>query len=163
MTLRPACISDYAVIASWITNADACARWAGPQLPYPFDTNALPALLAKPESISLALMDEFGAVIGFAQYWRRDDRRVHIGRIIVSPMSRGKGWGRVLCEKLIVSALTGTGLPIVSLRVYRNNLAAQTLYRQLGFIDVPGDSNAEVLAMEYHSNVIKQSPEHSIA
>ena len=151
ITLRPALAADYAVIASWISNAQACLRWAGPQLNYPFDIVRLAEQLKKPESKELALLDQKDNVVGFAQYWKRDSLRVHLGRIIVAPMSRGLGYGKILCEALLTRAQSDTGLPVVSLRVYRDNLAAQALYRQLGFVEVAADSNTEVMAMEYGS------------
>ncbi|MFZ6871999.1 GNAT family N-acetyltransferase [Undibacterium sp. Di27W] len=148
-SLRPALATDYAVIATWIPNATACARWAGPQLVYPFASADLPALLAKPHAQALVMVDANQEVVAFAQFWRRDEQRVHLGRIIVSPAARGLGYGKLLCEQLMQHAIAGTGLSVVSLRVYRDNPAALHLYRQLGFVEVESDSNAEVAAMEY--------------
>lgn len=148
-TLRLARAGDYAVIASWISDAASCARWAGPQLAYPFDIRALPHLLEKPGSNAMVLTDATDATLGFAQYWQRDAQRVHLGRIIVSPSSRGLGYGRILCEGLLSTALSHTGRSIASLRVYRDNPAAQNLYRQMGFVEVASDSDQNVLAMEY--------------
>ena len=88
-------------------------------------------------------------VVGYAQFWPRDEQRVHLGRIIVSPAARGKGYGRLLCEQLMQLAITETGLPVLSLRVYRDNPGALHLYQQLGFAEIEADSNDEVLAMEY--------------
>ncbi|MFZ6719266.1 GNAT family N-acetyltransferase [Undibacterium sp. Ji49W] len=150
-TLRPAVPSDYVVIADWIHDAKACARWAGPQLPYPFATADLPELLAKPESQAFTLIDPNQTVVGFAQFWRRDEQRVHLGRIIVSPEARGLGYGRILCEQLMQRAIAATGLSIVSLRVYRDNPGALHLYSQLDFVVVEPDSNTEVLAMEHRA------------
>lgn len=148
-SLRPALMTDYAVVANWIGDAQACARWAGPQLPFPFVSADLPALLAKPEAQAFVLVGTDGEVAGFAQFWRRDTQRVHLGRIIVSPTARGLGYGRILCEQLIQQAVKATALPFISLRVYRDNARALHLYQQLGFIAIESDSNAEVLAMEY--------------
>ncbi|MFZ6733098.1 GNAT family N-acetyltransferase [Undibacterium sp. Ji42W] len=147
--LRATLSTDYAVIATWINNAQACARWAGPQLPYPFASADLPALLAKPQAHDLVLIDAKEDVVGFAQFWQRDERRTHLGRIIVSPAARSLGYGRLLCEQLMRHAVAETGLPALSLRVYRDNEGALHLYRQLGFIAVENDSSEEVLAMEY--------------
>ncbi|MFZ6766716.1 GNAT family N-acetyltransferase [Undibacterium sp. Di26W] len=148
-TLRPALFTDYAVIANWINDAEACARWAGPRLAFPFDSAGLPALLAKPEAQAFVLIGADKEVAGFAQFWRRDAQRVHLGRIIVSPATRGLGFGRVLCEQLMQQAIAVTGLSVVSLRVYRDNPGALHLYSQLGFVAVEAESNADVLAMEY--------------
>ncbi|MFZ6757189.1 GNAT family N-acetyltransferase [Undibacterium sp. Ji50W] len=148
-TLRSAVMADYAVIANWINDAKACARWAGPQLVFPFDSADLPALLAKPEAQAFVLIDADKEVAGFSQFWRRDAQRVHLGRVIVSPKTRGLGYGRVLCKQLMQQAIAVTGLSVVSLRVYRDNPGALHLYSQLGFVAVEAESNAEVLAMEY--------------
>ncbi|BBB63458.1 hypothetical protein UNDKW_5185 [Undibacterium sp. KW1] len=147
--LRSALPDDYAVIATWINNIQACARWAGPQLPFPFASADLPALLAKPQAQDLVLIDVNKDVVGFAQFWQRDERRTHLGRIIVSPAARGLGYGRVLCEQLMRRAIAETGSSVLSLRVYRDNEGALHLYCQLGFVAVENDSNEEVLAMEY--------------
>ncbi|MBC3909489.1 GNAT family N-acetyltransferase [Undibacterium umbellatum] len=148
-SLRPVLMDDYAVIARWITSAQACSRWAGPTVTYPFKQNDLPALLAKPQAQSIVLVDANLKIVGYAQFWPRDEQRVHLGRIIVSPAARGKGYGRLLCEQLMQLAITETGLPVLSLRVYRDNPGALHLYQQLGFAEIEADSNDEVLAMEY--------------
>ena len=150
--LRPTLATDYAVIANWIKDAQACARWAGPQLAFPFEVADLPDLLTKPDSQSLVLADQHDLPVGFAQFWKRDEQRVHLGRIIISPATRGLGYGRLLCEQLMQQAIAGTGMAVVSLRVYRDNPAALYLYRQLGFVVIENDSNAEVLAMEYRES-----------
>lgn len=146
---RPALKDDYAVIASWINSAEACSRWAGPALAYPFKPADLPTLLAKPQSREMVLLDADQNVVGYAQFWPRDEQRVHLGRIIVSPATRGLGYGRQLCERLMQQAIVETSLPVISLRVYRDNPGALHLYQQLGFAVVEADSNEEVLAMEY--------------
>ncbi len=146
--LRPAQTHDYDVIASWIEDGRACARWAGPSLAFPFEPGSLAALLAKPDSHSLVLVDAADTVLGFAQFWKRDAQRVHLGRIIIDPAARGSGYGAVLCGRLMQQALAATGLPVLSLRVYRDNPGALHLYQRLGFLPVEADSDAEVLAME---------------
>ena len=147
--LRPTLATDYAIIANWIKDAQACTRWAGPQIAFPFEVADLPHLLEKPDSQSLALADHRNLPVGFAQFWQRDERRTHLGRIIVSPAARGLGYGRLLCEQLMRHAIAKSGSAVLSLRVYRDNEGALHLYRQLGFVAVETDSNEEVLAMEY--------------
>lgn len=46
-------------------------------------------------------------------------------------------------------AIVETGLPVISLRGYRDNPAALHLCQQLGFVEIEADSNDEVLALEY--------------
>lgn len=147
VTLRQPRVGDFAVIAAWITDADACLRWAGPRLAYPFAPDELPALLAHPHGKSFCLAEADGEPLGFGQYWEVDAGAVHLGRIIVAPDSRGQGLGRQLCRQLIVRALQATGAHSVTLRVFWDNAAAVALYASLGFTPVASKSDGQVLFM----------------
>lgn len=148
--LRAPASGDYLAIAGWIPDARAAQRWAGPQLPFPFPAAELPALLAMPDGgkSSYCLVDACGALGGFGQHWVITPGAVHLGRIIVSPDMRGQGVGLALCEQLIAAALQATGAGKITLRVYRDNLAALRLYRSLGFVEDPATSTSDVLAMQ---------------
>jgi len=88
-TLRIPKKTDYETIASWIVDERACARWAGPLVPFPFTLGSLPELLAVEGGASYCLSDGNNKFVGFGQYWVAEKGAVHIGRIIVSPVSRG--------------------------------------------------------------------------
>lgn len=138
---------DYDVIASWVNDAEACTRWAGPSLPFPFTAERLPELLSIVGARSYCLSDGHGVCIGFGQCWTVEEEAVHIGRIIVSPQARGRGTGRLLCEKLIAKAIESAGSTEVTLRVYRDNHAARSLYVSLGFCVDESQSNNSLLFM----------------
>lgn len=146
--LRIAVASDYETIGSWIPDAISCARWAGPRLRFPFVSQELPELLAVESACSYCMIKGGGRPLGFGQFWPRDKNAVHLGRIIVSPHERGKGYGKALCNLLIVEALTATNAETITLRVYRDNVPAFSIYSKLGFLVVTSKSNAEVFAME---------------
>jgi [ribosomal protein S18]-alanine N-acetyltransferase len=97
-----------------------------------------------------------GAPLGFGQFWRRDDRSVHLGRIIVSPHERGRGYGKTLCSLLISEALCATNAEAITLRVYRDNAPAFSIYSNLGFLIVESESNEEVFAMEARADLAVQ-------
>jgi ribosomal protein S18 acetylase RimI-like enzyme len=141
--LQPA---DYDAIASWIPDAAACLRWAGPRLRFPFSAAELPALLTVAGGESYCLFDGT-ETCGFGQHWVLTPGAVHLGRIILSPSTRGKGLGRVLCRQLATKAVQSTGAHTVTLRVYRDNAAALALYASLGFTPVESDSDGDVLFM----------------
>ena len=133
MNFRPAIQDDLKIIISWIPDADACKRWAGPLVNFPLT----PASLA--EKIELKPGNTYGleknkTLIGFGQLIHKSNDRGHAARIIVAPGYRGRGIGRRLCL-----ALTGQAANLkygrVSLNVYRENLAAIRLYKSLGFRD----------------------------
>jgi ribosomal protein S18 acetylase RimI-like enzyme len=148
LKLRPPVAADYAAIAGWIPDAAACTRWAGPQLAYPFDAGALPRLLAVERGASYALHDAHAELLGFGQYRLRQPGTAHLCRIIVAPAARGKGMGKALCRLLIDEARHATTAEAVTLRVYRDNLAAFAIYSDLGFVPAAAESDAEVLMMK---------------
>jgi RimJ/RimL family protein N-acetyltransferase len=150
--LRVPVETDYAILASWIQNAAACARWAGPNLQFPFVAQELQRLLHVDRNCSYALSEPDGALLGFAQFWPRNEKTVHLGRIIVAPLERGRGLGRLLVSLLVGEAILTTRPEMITLRVYRDNSAAIALYSKLGFVEVAADSNANVMAMEKKAN-----------
>ncbi|QBG91873.1 GNAT family N-acetyltransferase [Xanthomonas oryzae] len=146
--LRPAVPSDYATIATWIPDADACARWAGPQLRFPFAPDQLHALLAVGGESSYCMTEGTRSPLGFGQFWPRGENAVHLGRIVVSPHERGKGYGITLCDLLLRQAWASTAAERATLRVYRDNIAALAIYSRLGFVAVESESNDQVFFMQ---------------
>ena len=136
------------MIASWIPDAVACARWAGPHLRFPFTPQELRELLVVPNACSFSMAIGSAIPLGFGQFWRRAESSVHLGRIIVSPHERGRGYGKALCNLLIAEALRATNAEMVTLRVYRDNSIAFSIYSNMGFLVVESESNTEVFAME---------------
>ena len=86
--------------------------------------------------------------MGFGQYWLTAPGTAHLGRIIVSPQARGRGLGRVLMQLLCAEALRSPDVQRLSLRVYRDNVAALALYRDVGFQPVEDASTLELLFMQ---------------
>jgi len=144
--LRAARPSDYAHIAAWIPDADACRRWAGTRVKFPLFAAELPELLVVDGCASYCLADGDSAPYGFGQHWPHAGA-VHLGRIIVSPALRGRGYGRELCEQLCARGLSSTGAAAVTLNVYRDNAVAVALYERLGFVPVESASRPDALLM----------------
>lgn len=159
-SLRAPISSDYVAIASWIPDATAGLRWAGPRLPFPFSASDLPALLAVPGGgeFSYCLVDDSASPCGFGQHWVLQPGAVHLGRIIVAPKARGRGLGWMLCQQLISAALRSTSATAVTLRAYRDNFTAVELYSSLGFSEVAAESTDDVLFMKMLANPSLQRP-----
>jgi len=147
VSLRLPVTTDYAVIAEWIPDADACTRWAGPQLAYPFEAAHLPQLLQVQPGASYVLCQENAGTLGFGQYRLRQPGVAHLCRIAIAPEARGKGLGKILCALLLEDAVRTCGVSAATLRVYRDNPAAQAIYAGLGFVEVEAESTPEVLWM----------------
>ncbi|NKI70017.1 GNAT family N-acetyltransferase [Collimonas pratensis] len=147
VSLRLPVAADYAVIAGWIADAAACARWAGPQLAYPFDPGQLPQLLQVQPGASYVLCQGDADILGFGQYRLRQPGVAHLCRIAIAPQARGRGLGKTLCSLLLAEAVRAHGAAAASLRVYRDNPAARAIYAGLGFVEVEAESTPEVLWM----------------
>lgn len=145
--LQPVFPTHFAVIAGWLDSPAATLRWAGPGVPFPLPADAFAAALALPARPGWALLDADGTCVGFGQYWRTTPGSTHLGRIIVSPQARGRGLGRILMTALCAEAVRHTDAVQLTLKVYRDNLAAVALYRELGFVDIEDASTPELLFM----------------
>lgn len=145
--LRLPTVTDYESITTWIPDAVACSRWAGPLLRFPFTAQELPTLLQAPESHSFCMTDSSGLPLGFGQFWTRSEHTVHLGRILVAPASRGNGYGTLLCKLLISEALKTTNAEKITLRVYRDNAKALAIYSNLGFLNDESENDKDVMLM----------------
>ncbi len=148
-SLCPVQRPHYATIADWLDSAEATQRWAGPGVPFPLPSERFAQVLELGLRPGWALLDEQGQCLGFGQYWMTDACTAHLGRIIVSPLARGRGLGRLLMQSLGEQALREDGMQRLTLRVYRDNAAAVALYRDLGFQQVDASSTPELLFMQH--------------
>jgi ribosomal-protein-alanine N-acetyltransferase len=100
-----------------------------------------------PGGCSYSLVNLENQCIGFGQHWPTGPATAHLGRIIVAPNVRGHGMSRILCELLIKQAVEAIDALTVTLRVYRDNVIAVSLYSSLGFSVVESKSTEELLFM----------------
>ncbi len=147
LELRPPTQTDYAEIATWVTDAEACKTWAGADFPFPFLAAELGLLLDVERRPSFCLIGEHRPTLGFCQYGMRTSTVVHLSRIIVSPKERWKGLAVLMCSMILEKAFKDTNAVAASLRVYRENHPAIAAYTKLGFEPIDDGSNAETLFM----------------
>ncbi|MCX7172345.1 MAG: GNAT family N-acetyltransferase [Proteobacteria bacterium] len=147
-TLRSPIPSNYATIASWIPDAAACARWAGPLLRFPFSPAELPDLLGGDTATSYSMVGDSPELLGFGQLVKPEQSVLRLARIIVAPDKRGLGLGACLCRLLLTEASSYTGVERLTLGVYRDNPAAIALYSKLGFAERAPHPRPEIMSME---------------
>jgi ribosomal protein S18 acetylase RimI-like enzyme len=134
MRFRPATQNDLPVVISWIPDAVACKRWAGPAVSFPLTPSSLAKEIEFSPDNSYCL-EEKGNLVGFGQLLPKSENRLHAARIIVAPHQRGRGFGRKLGQALINRAIA-LKYPRVSLNVYKDNPTAINLYQSLGFHEI---------------------------
>ena len=131
--LRSATLADLSVVASWMPTARDCELWAGWRVRFPIDLESLPSSISFSEATAFSLTDDCDRLIAFGQLLPKG-RRAHLGRLIVAPACRGKGYGEALVQALIQEARKQP-FECLSLNVDRNNTPAILLYVKLGFHD----------------------------
>ena len=130
MRSRPATDADVAIVASWIRSPRDCEFWAGPDFPFPASLETFVEKLRVQSTTSVCLVEE--AVVAFGQLADKGDGRAHLGKIIVAPMARRKGYGQQLVRELLRVA-ADRGFRIVGLNAQIENEVAIRMYKALGF------------------------------
>ena len=142
MKLCPAQRVDLQTVIEWIPDKAACRQWAGPDVRFPLVLERLQADIGFSSENAFGLYQD-NWMTAFGQLFLKETGFLHLARIIVDPGQRGRGYGKILCRKLI-DAAQRQGNAKFSLNVYRENAAAVRLYAALGFREVDEKSN-EVL------------------
>jgi len=142
MILRSAINEDLNRLISWIKDQEACRLWAGSFVRFPLTLGGLNADIKFSEENTFSMINDCGELIGLGQLLEKQNGRIHMARLIVSPTQRGKGFGYLLCRLLIDEGIKRFGEVYFSLNVYSNNTTAVKLYRKLGFNpkSAPSDS-----------------------
>ena len=119
--------------------------WAGPWVRFPLRIEKLSKDIEFSDNNSYCYKND-ESIVGFGQLLTKENDWLHLARIIVDPIKRGKGYGTLLCVGLIQIA-TQKGYKKISLNVYRNNPRAFKLYKKLGFRGVTEKSSEEICHM----------------
>ncbi len=122
---------DIGQIIQWIKTKEELFSWGGPNMRWPIELDSFCDDIKLNELQSYSLFEQ-GLLVGFGQFYQRLNH-AHLGRIIVNPDYRGKGYGKVLIEKLCQASKQQLQLNSNSLFVLNDNTAAKSLYAKLGF------------------------------
>lgn len=138
LTLRALEPADCESIAGWIQSEDMLWQWSGPwDLTWPLDAAQLVADLRRhgdPRFLLAAVAPADGALLGMARLTvQRHHGLGQLGRILVAPEARGRGYGVALMQALISRAFDELGLHRLTLSAYTFNHGAIATYRRVGF------------------------------
>jgi len=142
MILRIAANEDLNTVISWIKDKEACRLWAGPLVRFPLTLQSLQKDIEFSEENTFVMKNTSGQLLGLGQLLQKENDRIHVARIIVSPLQRGKGFGELLCRLLIDEGIKRFGKVYFTLNVYSANKTALKLYQKLGFIPKSGPSDS---------------------
>lgn len=119
------------LIASWLPDARALAMATGPWLGWPVD----PEELVAPSQWQVDVLVCGDDVVATGARRRVDDHTVRLGRLLVDPARRGRGWGRTLVTELVRACAEDPAIRQVELGVFDDNAPARHLYSVLGFTE----------------------------
>lgn len=140
LQLRPATVADLLDVRKWIDTPAALLQWAGPVFSYPLDEPQIREHLAgtdQPLSARRAFtaVDEADRVVGYLELDRidRENRTASVSRVIVSPDTRGEGYGGEMVRRAVTVGFDDLELHRIGLRVFAFNDAALACYERVGF------------------------------
>ena len=133
MELRLAQESDLVTVLGWINGEYECRMWAGPNIRYPATPETAWQDMEASDENAYVLVDPASRVVGFGQVLYRENRALHLARLIVEPGRRRQGVGRDLCAALMEVGSANQPAETFTLNVYESNKAAVRLYQSLGF------------------------------
>ncbi|GAA0925058.1 GNAT family protein [Nonomuraea longicatena] len=128
--------ADAPRVASWIDDERALYTWSGNSgFTLPGLADQLTAFYAAdPTRRGHTALTPSGAVVGHFMLRDLPDREtVRLGFVLISPETRGQGYGEAMLRAAVRTAFADPSAQRVSLGVYPHNQGALRLYERLGF------------------------------
>lgn len=131
---------DYKYIEKWAGDEKIHALWCANLIPYPITKEALHAFLEKTgiewTDSAYVATETNGEIIGFFCYSINvDDNSGFLKFVIVDHNLRGKGYGEQMLKLALKYAFEITGVKLVRLNVFDQNVRAKHCYEKVGFIE----------------------------
>jgi len=159
MILRIAANEDLNTVISWIKDKEACKRWAGPPVRFPLTLQSLKKDIEFSKENTFVMVNDVGELLGMGQLLEKESDRIHMARVIVSPLQRAKGLGELLCRLLIDEGIKRYAKIYFSLNVYSDNTTAVKLYQKLDFKPQPAPTGSpadkDVIYMVFRPDLAK--------
>lgn len=121
-------------LSTWCNSQHEIEQWAGPNIRFPYTLQSFIEDIKFYQLPSYGLINQQNELVAFGQFYQRLSH-CHLGRLIVNPSFRRQGIAKKLLIELSITAREKLKLPTLSLFVYQDNIAALTLYKNLGFIE----------------------------
>ena len=130
-SLKRSSIEDFFLASSWVFTQEECDIWSGGKVIFPIVKEQMLEAIGWNDALNWSLTRR-EELLGVGQLIIKEDQRLHMARIILSPAHRGQGLGRNLVAKM-VEAGHSKNPKCLSLNVHPENEKAISLYASLGF------------------------------
>jgi RimJ/RimL family protein N-acetyltransferase len=159
LKLRRFSKGDYATLISWIPDKDALVLCSGRDFHFPLDIPQLDNYLNRKDKIAFSAIDSNGRHFGHADIVLDQPATGRICRVIINPLLRGQGLGKLFVKKLVAAALQISGVEKVTLNVLKENTIATRCYEKCGFEEVPGKSfSFDYDGISHHGFLMQYNP-----
>ena len=131
---------DYEYIERWIDDEKIHALWCANRISYPVTRENFHAFLEKNAiewtDSAFVATETNGEIIGFFCYSINvDDNAGFLKFVIVDHNKRGIGYGKEMLKLALQYAFDITGVELVQLNVFDENVVAKHCYEKIGFIE----------------------------
>ena len=138
---------DIQEIVGWVPDATALYLFTGPRLRWPLTASQLQGMLTIEGLTPSVAVTSSGELVGHFDLTVAG-AVARLGRVIVNPALRGRGFGGVIVDFAVAEAQR-LGADVLRLTVISTNEPAVRAYRRAGFTPVAGDSERrDVTVME---------------
>lgn len=127
---------DFQTLFNWIDSPRFLMQWGGPMFNYPLTHLQLMNYKDAQDRRAFQVYDtDLGETIGHLSIGRinKDKKQGRIGKVIVSPDCRGKGYGERMIQLISTYAFQTLELEKVTLGVFDFNKGAIRCYEKAGF------------------------------
>lgn len=131
---------DISSLLKWLegTNDRFLYQFAGPKYHFPLTEQQLIQTIETKEFMPFKAIDlNSQEIVGHCQFIRvnNENNSASIGRLLINPDYRGKGYGTMMIKEMIRYAEDVLNLKKLELRVYDFNKSAIKCYKNIGFIE----------------------------
>ncbi|AZZ59506.1 GNAT family N-acetyltransferase [Riemerella anatipestifer] len=125
-------------LISWIDNAEDLMQFAGPKFTFPLTKSQILESLEDKNRFTFSVKNK-DEIIGHAEIYFKENS-LALGRILINKENRGKGYGKLLTEKLLDYGFENSEKEFAELNVFDWNIPAIKSYEKAGFIINPNES-----------------------
>ncbi|MRM84307.1 GNAT family N-acetyltransferase [Riemerella anatipestifer] len=125
-------------LISWIDNAEDLMQFAGPKFTFPLTKSQILESLEDKNRFAFSVKNK-DEIIGHAEIYFKENSFA-LGRILINNENRGKGYGKLLTEKLLDYGFENSEKEFAELNVFDWNIPAIKSYEKAGFIINPNES-----------------------
>ncbi|WLR47916.1 GNAT family protein [Halobacillus litoralis] len=127
---------DFQTLFNWIESPRSLMQWGGPMFNFPLTHQQLMDYKDAEDRRAFQVYDpSLDEIVGHLSIGRidLDKKQGRIGKVIVSPKYRGKGYGRHMIQLISMYAFQHLKLEKVTLGVFDFNRGAIRCYENAGF------------------------------